>query len=93
MDMNRITTYSVLTAGAVVAGVAVDYIKFTRERRAKRRAAIEAWAAENAACVKIISDRVTELKDRGDVSLTELLAIIREEEEFLKIVFNQPIEN
>lgn len=77
-----------ICAGVLVASNTADYLKVVRNERQKRKQ-IKAWEREAIRCIAKSSNHIYEQIERG-VRGEELLKLIKDESEFLNIVYRQP---
>lgn len=78
-----VTLTAIGLAASAVAGV--RYIKVVRAERAKRKQ-IKAWEQDRVATIRASRDKLMAMMADPNVSLSEVLAAWRREQEFLDIV-------
>ncbi len=75
---------------AVVAVFVVNQVTAKRDHRRKLKK-IKDWQSENLACVEVVRQRMMDLAHTPTTTSAIYMAAMRDEKEFLTIMFNRPM--
>ncbi len=75
---------------AFVSVLVVNHVSARLDRRRKLKK-IQDWKSENLACIEVVRQRLVDLAHTPDTTSAMYLAAMRDEKEFLNIMFNRPM--
>jgi hypothetical protein len=87
-DLTKHATAAI--AIAVVSVMVVSRVNASAERRRKLKK-IQDWKSENLACVEVVRQRLMNLAHTPATTSAIYMAAMRDEKEFLTIMFNRPM--